>query len=75
MENFLPKSGKNGYTKQKLTLKLRPKPARSNADHAAVLDAIRRGDSDEARQTHRLHREESAEMLIALLEDLGLTQM
>ena len=58
-----------------LTLKLRPKPVRSNADHAAVLDAIRRGDSDEARRTHRQHREESAEMMIKLLEDLGLKQL
>ena len=58
-----------------LTLKLRPKPTRSNEDHAAVVDAIRRGDADEARRRHRLHREKSGEMLVNLLADFGLTQV
>jgi DNA-binding GntR family transcriptional regulator len=58
-----------------LTLKLRPKPDKSNADHAAVLDAIRRRDPNAARQIHQQHREKSAAMLIDLLETLGLKQL
>ena len=58
-----------------LTLKLRPKPARSTADHAAVVDAISRRDADEARRIHRQHRENSGALLIELLKDFGLTQV
>jgi DNA-binding GntR family transcriptional regulator len=71
VNNFMDQS----HRCRMLTLKLRPKPDKSNADHAAVLDAIRRRDADAARRIHRQHREKSAAMLIDLLEDLGLKQL
>ena len=58
-----------------VTLGLRPKPVDSNKDHAAVVDAIARGDSVAARRLHRQHRVRSGEMLVNLLKTHGLTQL
>ncbi|MBT3704137.1 MAG: GntR family transcriptional regulator [Alphaproteobacteria bacterium] len=71
VNNFMDQS----HRCRMMTLRLRPRPDRSNADHAAVLEAIRRRDPDAARRIHRQHREKSAAMLIDLLEDLGLKQL
>lgn len=60
---------------RKLTVKLRPKPTKSNLAHAAVVDAIKRGDRDTAWQVHMQHRKESGEMLVGLLEDLGFPHL
>ena len=51
-----------------VTLYMRPTPTRSNDDHSRVLDAIRKGDPDTAREVHRQHRIAAKEILIALLE-------
>jgi DNA-binding GntR family transcriptional regulator len=58
-----------------VTLGLRPKPVDSNKDHAAVVDAIARGDAVAARRLHRQHRVRSGEMLVNLLKSHGLTQL
>jgi len=58
-----------------LTLKLREKPLRSNADHAELVAAIERGDPEEARRIHRAHRERAGETLVGILESLGLVQL
>lgn len=52
------------------TLRLRPKPTVSNADHAAVVKAIREGRPDVAGSIHREHRRKSCAMLTRLLEQL-----
>lgn len=53
------------------TLRMRPKPTRSNSDHRAVLQAIRQGDSGLAFSRHQAHREKARELLVALLNDSG----
>ncbi|MCW8890234.1 MAG: GntR family transcriptional regulator, partial [Sedimenticola sp.] len=58
-----------------LTLRLRPKPVNSNKDHRETLEAIKRGDADTARQTHRKHREQSGNMMVELLKGHGLNQL
>ncbi len=58
-----------------LTLRLRPKPQKSNQDHAEVVEAIAAHDSARARELHRCHRERSGSMLVALLQSHGLTQL
>jgi len=58
-----------------LTLKLREKPLRSNADHAELVAAIERGDPEEARRIHRAHRERAGKTLVGILESLGLVQL
>lgn len=50
------------------TLHLRETPYRSTEDHAAVVDAIRRGDVEGAAASHRDHRVRGGESLVALLE-------
>ncbi len=57
------------------TLRLRPRPAASNAEHAAVLDAIARGDARAAGRLHRAHRERAGRMLLALLERHRIRQL
>ena len=54
------------------TLRLRPKPTASNADHAAVVKAIRDGRGDIAAKVHREHRRASCAMLTAILLRLQL---
>lgn len=58
-----------------MTLKLRPKPTNSNRDHEAVVEAIAKGDAKLAERIHREHRERSGAMLIALLEEYGITSL
>lgn len=58
-----------------ITLGLRPRPTASNRDHAAVVDAISRGDAEAARRIHRQHRVRSGELLVDLLEKHGLKQV
>ena len=57
------------------TLRLRPKPVDSNKDHAAVVDAITRGDAEAAREIHRQHRIRAGRMLVSILKEHGLTQL
>ena len=55
-----------------LTLRLRKPPHRSNADHRALLDAIRDSDGPRARAVHREHRARAKVLMIGLLEKHGL---
>ncbi|WP_342076812.1 GntR family transcriptional regulator [Yoonia sp. SS1-5] len=55
-----------------VTLQMRPLPTQSNADHEAVLQAIRVGDAEKARQIHRAHREGAKHVLITLLRQHSL---
>lgn len=50
------------------TLGLRETPSRSNADHAALVQAIRARKPALARELHHDHRARSGAMLVALLE-------
>ena len=58
-----------------VTLHLRPLPAQSNADHRAVLEAIRAGEAEKAGAIHRRHRERSGKMLVDLLSHSGLRRV
>jgi len=58
-----------------LTLRLRPKPIKSNRDHEALVSAIRKRDAEAARQIHQDHRRKAGKMLTMLLKTLGLTQL
>jgi len=51
-----------------ITLYMRPTPTKSNDDHSQVLDAIRRGDAEEARRVHRQHRLAAKDILVDLLK-------
>jgi DNA-binding GntR family transcriptional regulator len=58
-----------------VTLHMRPPPARSNADHRALYEAILRGDGEAARAIHYAHRTEASRMLTELLESYGLKRI
>jgi DNA-binding GntR family transcriptional regulator len=57
------------------TLRLRPRPARSNEDHRALVEAVRARDSKRAREVHSEHRKRSGQMLVELLRSLGLRSL
>lgn len=57
------------------TLHLRPLPTKSNEDHRKVYEAIRAGDPNTARRVHHAHRTHAKEMLLGLLDKLGLRQV
>jgi len=58
-----------------MTLYIRPLPVKSNEDHRAVFDAIRKGDAAAARQRHHSHRQHAREVLIELLKKHKLFQI
>ncbi len=58
-----------------VTLFMRPLPVKSNEDHRAVYDAIKKGDVAAAGQRHTQHRVHARDVLVALLEKLGLNQL
>lgn len=58
-----------------LTLNLRPKPSKSNEDHANVMKAIENKDAKLARQIHRVHREKAGVLLVELLKKNNFTQL
>jgi DNA-binding GntR family transcriptional regulator len=57
------------------TLPLRPKPIRSTEDHRALLNAIARGDPDEARRVHYAHRVRGAAVMLGLLDRYRLNNL
>jgi DNA-binding GntR family transcriptional regulator len=58
-----------------MTLYIRPLPVKSNEDHRAVFDAIRKGDAAAARERHHSHRQDAREVLIELLKKHRLFQI
>ncbi|MCV0428422.1 MAG: GntR family transcriptional regulator [Roseibium sp.] len=58
-----------------MTLFIRPLPVKSNEDHRAVYDAIKKGEAAHARECHRSHRQHAREVLIDLLKKHKLFQL
>ena len=57
-----------------ITLHMRPVPHDSNRNHRLLVDAIRRGAADEARDIHREHRTKAKMMIVGLLQQHGLVR-
>jgi DNA-binding GntR family transcriptional regulator len=57
------------------TLRLRPKPVDSTREHRAVVNAILAGDAAGAAALYQTHREKAAMMMVALIEQFGLTRL
>ena len=66
--NFLDKA----HRFRLMTVSVRDKPVYSNVNHAAVVEAIRRGDPQTAVEIHRAHKRRWANELAGVLERLGL---
>ena len=58
-----------------VTLRLRPKPTASMADHFALVAAIEKGKPDAARKIHREHRRRGGQILIDVLRRHGLSSL
>ena len=58
-----------------LTLKLRPKPTQSVEEHQLIIDAIRQGLPVQAHNHARAHRARARDMLLPLLDRLGIKHL
>lgn len=58
-----------------LTLRLRPKPVQSPAEHAKIIDAIRSGEPEEAGDAARLHRINARDQIVPLLTEYGMRRL
>ncbi|MBT8329531.1 MAG: GntR family transcriptional regulator [Desulfofustis sp.] len=58
-----------------VTLRLRDKPMKSNKEHREILEHIRRGDADAARNAFRTHRKRAGQELISCLEKFRITNL
>lgn len=75
LQQMVSQLGEQAHRARVLTLKLRPKPVSSIRDHARLVAAIARRDAEGARQIHHDHRTKAGEMLVGLLDRLGLKQV
>lgn len=57
-----------------VTLKLRPKPFQSAAEHRAVLESIRKGDWETAREAHYQHRIHAGQVITRVLREYRLAR-
>lgn len=57
---------------RRLTLRLRPPPMQSSAEHRGILEAIRRGDARAAHELHRAHRVRGMNLILGLIEHYRL---
>jgi DNA-binding GntR family transcriptional regulator len=55
-----------------LTLRLRPTPEGSAADHQRIIAAIRKGDCDEAHRLAREHRVAARDQIVPLIVSIGM---
>lgn len=58
-----------------LTLRLRPKPVASVAEHKAIVSAIKDGNADRARGDARRHRVAARDQILPLLEHYGMRHL
>lgn len=75
LQQMVSQLGEQAHRARVLTLRLRPKPVNSIRDHARLVAAIARRDAEGARQIHHDHRTRAGEMLVDLLDRLGLRQV
>ncbi len=57
------------------SLKLRPKPVNSTAEHMALVERLREGDVEGAVALNRAHRERASRELLGIFEHFRLQQM
>jgi DNA-binding GntR family transcriptional regulator len=58
-----------------LTIRLRPKPIGSVAEHRAMVQAIRQGDAAEARERAKQHRVQARDQILPLLDQFGMRHL
>ena len=58
-----------------LTLRLRPKPTASVREHRAIVDAIRTGNAQAARDSAKQHRVNARDQLLPLLGQFGMKHL
>jgi DNA-binding GntR family transcriptional regulator len=58
-----------------ITLRIRPKPEGSAAEHRSIVEAIKRGSPSEARELAKNHRVRASRQLIPLLRQVGLRHL
>lgn len=75
LQQMVSQLDEQAHRARMLTLRLRPRPANSIRDHARLVAAIARGDAEGAYRIHHAHRTKAGQMLVDLLNRLGLKQV
>ena len=75
LRNVILQYWEQSHRVRMLTLRLRPKPVQSTKEHLDLVHAIEARDPHTARQVHRVHREQAADMLAEILSTHGLTYL
>lgn len=75
LQQMASQLGEQVHRARAVTLRLRPRPTDSTRDHARLVAAIARRDTESARRIHHDHRGKAGEMLVGLLKHLGLKQI
>jgi DNA-binding GntR family transcriptional regulator len=57
------------------TLKLRPKPVHSTAEHARIVESIAQGNPQTTGELYRAHRQRASKELLGILHHFGLLQL
>ena len=57
------------------TLRLRPPPVQSTAEHRSVVDAVLAGDGERARELYFAHRKRGGKELLAIIERHGIQRL
>lgn len=63
------------YRARMTTLTMRDKPTRSNIEHRAVLECLKKQEPEKAQHLHRQHREEAGAMIVKLIEKYRLDNL
>lgn len=75
MRDFVAALNDQVHRARMVTLRLREAPVQSNEEHREILDCIRRGDADAARQAFLTHRQRAARELVGILDKSGIGQL
>ena len=67
LERIATITADQSYRARRLTLSLRPRPIHSVGEHAAIVDAIRKGDPAAAREAAQEHKIRARDLIVALL--------
>ncbi len=58
-----------------MTLNIRPIPHASNEDHRKLYEAIANGDAPGAELIHRQHRQDAQDLLLGILQKMGVSSV
>lgn len=75
LKEFVMELNDQAHRSRIVTLRLRDKPVKSSREHREILEHIRQGNGDAAREAFRAHRSRSVQELVGILEKFRITNL